>query len=641
MVKIKSCGWALILIAAFAPSAVAQQWLSQLPQSQRGQPTINDLRQAFDHYYREHPVDLTRDKLSPTFRFEGVQEERDRVDVEAYKMFRRWEWLVEPRAYPSGQLDLAQIAIFRSQVKEIDDALVAKQAPPTPPGSPPAPMPKPLAATLWKPLGPSDAIGGTNMGRVTCIEFDPSDVKIMYLCGADGGVWKSTTGGTAWTTKFDFEPTLSVGDVAIDRLNPNTIYVATSDPFGYGVPFWGGTYSVGVLKSTDGGNTWTPTGLKWPVSQNRVIRRLVIHPSDPKILLAATSAGLFRTADSGATWQQILPTSTYDVEFQDNNGAIAYVTTNRIMKSTDAGASFSPLSATCTGTRYNIKIAPSNPDVLYSLCADAHATVQKSINAGTSWSVLPASGVTLYGYYDTVLAVSPIDEKTVYVAGFDMKRSTDGGTTWSSVPVAGHPDNHVLKFAPGSSTTLYSGNDGGIFQSTNAGATWASRNKGLAITQFYRLGVSKSNANIMVAGAQDNGNIKYTAGTFTNMTNADGMQSFVDWSNSNVIYAEIQYGSLYRSTNGGTSFTAINTPAAGDWLSPWCQDPVKANTLYAATNKVYKSANEGTNWTPISGTLSGIPTFTVLKVAPSNTNVIYAGNGTNLYRTINGGGSLD
>jgi photosystem II stability/assembly factor-like uncharacterized protein len=147
----------------------------------------------------------------------------------------------------------------------------------------------------------------------------------------------------------------------------------------------------------------------------------------------------------------------------------------------------------------------------------------------------------------------------------------------------------------------------------------------------------------MVAGAQDNGNIKYASGTFTNITNADGGQGFIDWSNSNVIYVATQYGSFYRSTNGGASFTNINTPgspgspASGAWIAPWCQDPSVATTLYAGTDKVYKSINQGTAWTALSGTLAGVGPFRVLKVARSNTQVIYAGGATRLYRTTNGG----
>jgi photosystem II stability/assembly factor-like uncharacterized protein len=628
--NIRLCSYALILSSWFTQQAIAQQWLSQLPQNERAEPSIDNLRQAFERYYREHPVDLKLDKFKPTFRFKGAQEEHERLDVEEYKMFRRWEWLVTPRAYPSGRLDLEQIATFRDQVRAIDDELVSQQTAESPPK-------RALVLPFWKPLGPSDAVGGTNMGRVNCIEFDPKNAKVMYLCAADGGIWKSTNDGTTWSQKFDLQPTLSAGDIAIDRDDTNLLYAATSDPFGYGVPFWGGTYSVGVMKSPNGGATWTPTGLQWTVSQNRAIRRLVMHPSNPKILLAATSAGLYRTADGGVTWNQILPASTYDVEFQQNDGAIVYATTSQVLKSIDAGVSFSPLSASCAGSRYNIEIARSNPKVLYTLCTNG--TVQKSADAGASWAVVTAPGVSLYGYYDNVLAVSPVSDKIVYVAGFNIKRSTDSGITWSNVPVAGHADNHAIRFAPNSSSTLFSGNDGGLFKSTNAGATWTSLNKGLAITQFYRIGISRTNPNIIVAGAQDNGNMKYSSGSFTNVTNADGMQGFIDWSNSNVIYASTQYGSFYRSTNGGSTFTNINTPASGAWLSPWCQDPVVAKTLYAGTDKVYKSIDQGTTWVAISGALPGTGKLTVLKIAPSDTQVIYAGSGTKLYRTTNGGGA--
>jgi len=173
--------------------------------------------------------------------------------------------------------------------------------------------------------------------------------------------------------------------------------------------------------------------------------------------------------------------------------------------------------------------------------------------------------------------------------------------------------------------------------SSNGGATWTSLNKGLAITQFYRIGVSRTNPNIIVAGAQDNGNMKYSGGAFAGITDADGMQGFIDWSNANVIYAGIQYGGFYRSTNGGASFVGVSTPSSGAWLSPWCQDPKVAATIYAGTDKVYKSVNQGTTWAPISGVLAGVGAFTVLKVAPSNASVIYAGSGGKLYRTVNGG----
>ena len=627
---------ALVAFALVVPRASAQQWASQLPEKPEKELTFADYRQAFENFYKQHPVDLKKEKLVPTFQFKGAQEVMDRAQIEEFKMFKRWEWFTEPRTYPSGKWNFEEIDSFRDKLAKDDDDLVLKQAKLNPlklnlqQGKVAWPLLK-----FWKPLGPSDAIGGTNLGRVNSIQFDPANSNIIYIGAPDGGVWKSMDAGVTWAPKFDSQPTLSVGDIAIDPNNPKIIYVATSDPFGYGVPFWGGTYSVGVRKSTNGGLTWSHTGLHWKVGQNRTIRRLVIHPTNGNILLAATSDGLFRTADGGATWTQILSASSYDAQFQPNNGNIAYATTTQVFKSTDAGATFASLPATCAGNRYSLQIARSNPNTLYTLCTNA--TVQKSINAGATWTTTTAPGVTLYGYYDTVLAVSPVNANVVYVAGFNMKKTTDGGSTWSSVPVAGHVDNHCIKFLPGSGSVLLVGNDGGLFKSTNSGSTWSSLNKGLSISQFYGLGISKTNPTIMVLGAQDNGNVKYNAGAFTNITNADGMKGFIDWSNSNVIYASIQNGGFYRSTNGGATFTGISTPSGGSWVSPWLQDPTVATTIYAGTDKVYKSTNQGTTWTAISGSLAGIGTFGVLKVAASNTKCIYAGSGSKLYRTTDGG----
>lgn len=635
----------LMVFVTNTPIVNAQRWYNEMvaPRQEKEKEekvlSVYDYKDAFERYYKEHPVNLKLDKIKPTFQFKGEREENDKVEVEEYKLFKRWEWIVEPRAYPSGRIDVEKVSAIKARIQEDDKRLILNQKKLNPlrlKFTPSDIIIWPLIPT-WTAFGPTDAIGGTNMGRVNCIEYDPKNVKTIYIGAPDGGVWKTLDYGSTWKPIFDFQPTISVGDIAIDPTNTSIIYVATSDAFGYGVPFWGGTYSVGVMKSTDGGTTWSVTGLNWTVGQNRTIRRLVIDPTDPKILLAATSSGLYRTADAGATWTQIWATSTFDAEFQQNNGNIAYATTTQVHKSTNAGATWSNLTATCAGSRYNIEIAKSNPKTLYTLCTNG--TVQKSIDAGATWSTVTAPGVTLYGYYDNVLAVSPIDEKIVYVAGFNIKKTVDGGTSWSAVPTAGHVDNHCIEFLPGSSATILCGNDGGLFRTNNSGSTWASLNKGLAITQFYRTGISKTNPSILISGAQDNGNMKYNAGVWSNITNADGMGGFIDWSNSNNIYATIQYGSLLRSTNGGVSWTGISTPSGGAWVTPLCQDPAVANTIYAGTDKVYKSTNQGTTWVAISGALAGIGTFTVLEVAASTSKVIYAGSGTKLYRTTNAGGT--
>src|SRR4029079_2395505 len=111
----------------------------------------------------------------------------------------------------------------------------------------------PFKLWKWSPLGPFDSVGGTNLGRVNAIAFHPTNTKGIYIGAADGGLWRSLDSGTTWTAMTDKLPTLSIGDIRITPAEPNTIYIATGDAFGYGNPFWGGTYSIGVWKTTNGG----------------------------------------------------------------------------------------------------------------------------------------------------------------------------------------------------------------------------------------------------------------------------------------------------------------------------------------------------------------------------------------------------
>ncbi len=624
--KRQLCLLTLVVITLTRP-AQAQEWLNQVPKKPADELTFNDFKTAFDTYYREHPVAVAREQVAPAFTFNAA-EAREKEGFEEYKQYKRWEWFTEPRVFPTGRWDNAKVIAALQALPATDASLVAKLT-----------LPLDTAVhPVWTALGPSDAIGGTNLGRVNAIAINPNNPNVIYMGAPGGGVWKTTNGGMSWSTTTGDLPTLSIGDIAIDPTDPKNLYIATGDAFGYSVPFWGGTYAVGVWRSTDAGNTWSATGLSFSLGQNRTIRRLVIHPTNPHILLAATSAGLFRTVNAGLQWTSLWNDSTYDVKFNPANGDIVYATTTEVKKSTNAGATWIPLAGTaCSGSRYSIEVARSNPDVLYTLCSNGNVgTVQKSINGGNTWAMTAPPGAFLYGYYDTVLAVSPVDPDVVIVAGFDMKKTTNGGTAWASVNTAGHVDNHCVRFATDSSTTIFCGNDGGLFKTTDGGNTWSSLNKGVAITQFYRVGLSKLTPNLMVAGAQDNGNMKLSAGTWTNITNADGMGGFIDFSNDNNVYATNQYGSLNRSTNGGATWIPIPTPSNGAWVTPFCQSKTQANTIYAATDKVYKSANQGTNWVPISGVLPGVGLFTILKVHP-DPNCLIAGSGQKLYRTTNGG----
>src|SRR5205807_4854773 len=155
-------------------------------------------------------------------------------------------------------------------------------------------------AFVARPIGPA------NMGgRITSIAVVEADPKRMYVATASGGLWKTTNNGTTWAPIFDHEKTISIGDVAVSPLNPDDVWVGTGEANARNSVSWGD----GVYKSTDGGKTWKNMGLK----DSRHVGRIVIHPTNPDIVLVAAlghlwgpskERGLYRTTDGGKTWEQ-------------------------------------------------------------------------------------------------------------------------------------------------------------------------------------------------------------------------------------------------------------------------------------------------------------------------------------------------
>lgn len=594
----------LFLIIAFASTGIfAQRWTENLKSVPH--PTFYDMQKAFNDYYKDRIAD-----------WEGDDE---------YTQFKRWEAFMLPRVYPTGTFS-DHAATYRAMLQR---NTLRNQTPST------------AQFANWQPLGPQQT-GLSGVGRIDCIKFDPNNSSTIWVGAASGGIWKSANGGSSWLDMNAGMPILSVADIAIDPGNTNNIYAATGDGYGYVAfanVFWGGTYSIGVVKSTDGGVTWNPTGLSYLVGQAQIINRLLINPNSPNILMAFGTGGINRSTDGGATWTNVLTFPTfYDAEFNAFNSNTIYASSsNGIYQSTDIGATWSLMSGSPTFTgRVSIETTPANASVIYAM--DQNKKMVKSTNGGTSWSTMTSPTCTLYGYYDCVLSVSPTDANTVFAAGYTMCKSTNGASSWTTVSGTIHPDHHVLEFLPGSNQTIYDGSDGGFHRTTNQGTNWSDLTQGLQITQFYRLGCAATNASIIYGGAQDNGTQRYNAGTWASVGGADGMEVLVDYTTTNIVYKSTQYGSWSKSTNGGGSFSAI--PAAGGaWTSPMVMHPTTNTTLfYGATNVIQKSTNSGTSWSNISGNLTP-DDFISLAVAKSNPNVIYAATYYQIWKTTNGGTS--
>jgi photosystem II stability/assembly factor-like uncharacterized protein len=607
----------VLLLAAFSP---AQSFQKQPPLQDRpyNKPaTFWDVQEAFQKYWEgKTPSDT----------------EAENAEEEGYQQFKRWEAFMLQRTYPSGVFPSPEALYQQYKSYPWQNSGVGR------------------ATAGWSFIGPHVVPGnGGGAGRINCIEFDPNNSNIIWIGAACGGLWKSTDGGASWSSNTDQLPSLSISDIVIDPTNPQTMYIATGDKYGiyYQYEVWG-HYSAGVMKSTDGGQTWNQTSLSYSLANVTIIQRLIMDPSNTNTLYAATNMGIFKTTDGGTTWNNIRTGKFYDIEMKPGTSSTLYTgDSTGVFKSTNSGATWSQVPTVTSTGRTSIAVTPANPAVVY-VWSEGGAFYYSG-NSGTSFTARtdPSGNCTPYGYYDMVLEVSPANENILFTGGLDIARTTDGGNNWTTVsdwagwPASNyvHADNHAQKFAPGSSTVIYSCNDGGIFRSSDQGTNWSDLSGGIDIKQYYRIGPSYLTPGLIYAGAQDNGTDRITGlNSATQVNGADGEDCLVDFTDDNIVFVSSQGGYFLKSTDGGTTFNAL-TQFGCDWTSPIIMDPTDNNVMYLGASDVYKSTDNGNNWTNMSnGFFDGSCVYS-LEVCANQTNNIYAATFGNIYRSTNGGTS--
>jgi hypothetical protein len=583
------------------------------------------------------------------------EEVREHAGEEVYK---RWESYMAPRVYPTGNLTLPSNTYANFIQWKRDYPGIQTQ--------------KKTRAGNWTELGPIGSPSGplpytrTGAGRVNFVRFDPNNSNILYVGAPDGGLWKSTNGGTSWTTNTDFLTVIGCSDLCIDPTNTQIMYLATGD-------LENNRRSAGVLKSTDGGATWNATGLSWTAVDNYLISKMVMNPSNPlNMIITTTDGGTFRTTDGWATSTGgVFPSGfpyLMDMELKPGDPNTVYAAGNKFFKSTDNGVNWSEIT---TGLpvagvqRIALGVTPGNNAYVYALFAKAsdqsYLGMYRSTNSGTSFS-LRSSTPNLLGYntdgldnggqgfYDLAVTVSPTNADIVTTGGVNHWQSIDGGTTWSNLSfwASGevHADVHEVSYLPGSSSTMFSCNDGGIFKSTDNGNTFVDISNNLAIAQCVGIGQSSNVSTTIVNGSQDNGSNLKTGASWANIYGGDGGECFIDPTNNNTIYGQYVQGSFFRSDDGGLSNNAITTGLPTplnqnfDFYSTWIMDPVNSNRLYVGgIPTLYTSANQGNLWTAL-GTPSGSGSIKGIAVAPSNTTIIYAIKDDAISRSINSGTSF-
>jgi photosystem II stability/assembly factor-like uncharacterized protein len=530
-------------------------------------------------------------------------------------------------------------------------------------------------------MGPSTSAGGySGIGRINCIAFHPTIANTFWVGTPAGGLWKTTDGGITWSTNTNNLPVLGVSDIAINPSNPNIMYIATGD--GDGVVNMGDTKSVGVLKSTNGGATWVATGLNLSVSSQIIIRRLIINPSNPLILIAATSNGIYRTSNGGTTWTQQQAGWFIDVEFKTTDPNYVYASTYnssgnaQIFTSTNGGVNWTQVTNLSGIIRINLAVTANYPDLVDALCADMGgglAGLYWSNNSGTSFTqyftatcsnnllkgTYDASGCGGQGSYDLAYAINPSDYNEIRIGGVNSWRTTDGGGSWylnnmwssnSTLNPNGapevHADKHFIAFHPLNNGFVYECNDGGLYVTNDGGTNWYDLTNGMGISQIYRIGTSATVSDKVVCGLQDNSTKMMTSTVWNEQyPSGDGMESIIDYTNSNIQYVASYFGKIFKTINNGGNWTNVvqvggsGVNADGAWVTPYIMHPTNNNTLLVGKSQVYQTTNGGTTWNQL-GTISGINgNIIAMAYAPSSASTIYVATKYQLFKTTNNGGT--
>ena len=510
--------------------------------------------------------------------------------------------------------------------------------------------PGPRSPLAWEPLGPRPITGeywsGNDdaSGRVVGIAPHPLDPETCYITAASGGVWKTIDGGGNWMPITDELSNLNHGAIAIDPSNPETIYVGTGE-------YTTSSNGDGIFRSTDGGVNWQRIGAVGAVGAR--FSGIAVDPANPDIIHVTTNLGYLRSDDGGETWairksgsasalavNPLIPTTLYIGRHNDG-----------VYRSTDGGDTWTRLDNGLPSGGVNrilIGLSASDPDVIYTAMSYG-SNVQgtyKSTDGGDSWTQLVNTPNFAYpqAWYDMYITVDPTDPDTVYCGGVSpiyanagIIKSTDGGDSWTEISAGAlggqtHPDHHYMAFGPDG--TIWEGNDGGVWISTNGGLAWINTNRTLTVTQNYNVGGNPQDESQILGGTQDNGSIERVEDSeeWPQVIGGDGGFLAYDFENPNIKYTTYVRLSVQRWIYG--NYTNITGPWSDDprnFIAPLVMDPNDSHTLLGGTNRVWRTnnAHAGADWTAISTSEVGAGgTLNAIAVGVGASDTIYTGSST-------------
>jgi photosystem II stability/assembly factor-like uncharacterized protein len=531
------------------------------------------------------------------------------------------------------------------------------------------------------------SIGPATMGgRVSAIALDPSDIYTMYVGLGTGGVMKSSNNGATFDAIFEKEAVASVGAIAVAPQNSRHVWVGTGEANDRNSSSWGN----GVYRSTDGGGSWKNTGLK----NSRTIARVAVHPRDTNTVYVAAMGdlwsagperGLFKTTDGGTSWRAVLtgpkdladrlgcgdvvldpfhPDTLYAAlygrrrtpwSFDAGTAWTDGKDEGGIFKSTDAGASWKKLKAGLPGHtgRIGLDIYRKDPRIVYAVVQSEEGTpssmdnvrstsggIFRSEDGGETWT--RTSRLNPRPFYFSQIRVDPASDQRVYVLGYMLHVSDDGGKSFQEDFFKNvHSDCHDLAIDPRNTSRLLLGTDGGLYQSFARGKGWVFLDK-MAAGEFYRIAADMSTPFRIAGGLQDNTNWVGPSQTgskegilntdWTNIGGGDGFYCVFDPRDHDIIYAESQQGYVHRTNLRNGEIRGIRPePNEGQptfrfhWNSPLIPSLHDTGAMYLAGNRIFKITDRGERWRTISPDLSTIDPARILTAGSGaeNYGVVY------------------
>jgi photosystem II stability/assembly factor-like uncharacterized protein len=500
-------------------------------------------------------------------------------------------------------------------------------------------------AVEWRNLGPYRG------GRSCAVTGVPGKPNLFYFGSTGGGVWKSENGGNSWENISDGYFGGSIGAIAVSEYDPNVIYVGGGEKTVRGNV----SYGYGIWKSLDAGKTWQQMGLK----QSRHISRIRIHPRDPDIAYAAVlgdlfkssdERGVYKTTDGGKSWNRILSANAdagaVDLILDPNNPRVIYASTWRIRRtpySLESGGEGSALwRSTDGGDNWEnmmdkegmpkgpigiigVTISPQNAERIWAIIEAEKGGVFRSDDGGEKWTkVNDSRALRQRAWYYSRIYADTQDEDVVYVVNVRYHKSKDGGKTFKPY-VAPHGDHHDLWIAPEDPQRMIIGDDGGAQVSMDGGKNWTTYHN-QPTAQFYRVTTDNHFPYRIYAAQQDNSTIRIlhrTEGSsiterhWESTAGGESAHIAIDPNDSDIVYGGSYGGYLTRYNHRTKERRAINVwpdnpmghGAEGmkyrfQWNFPIFFSPHDPKKLYATSNHIHVSTDEGESWEIISPDLT-------------------------------------